>query len=100
VLVIFQQQFTFSSLIILGLLIGLRLIWKLIGKPWILAKGDWILLVLASLWIIPWQLPTFLGITGGLGILTAFSYHRLYRTIFFPFAPAILLALWLTLLFG
>jgi prepilin signal peptidase PulO-like enzyme (type II secretory pathway) len=97
---IFQQQHTVSPIVISGLLASLSFVWKLLGKPWILAKGDWILLILASSWISPWQLPTFLVLTGGLGILTALTYQRLYQTAFFPFAPAILIALWVTLIFG
>lgn len=98
--VILHKSLALTPLIILGTLVSLSTLWKVLKKPWILAIGDWCLLILASCWLEPWQLPTFLGLTGGIGILTALYYQHRYQKKLFPFAPAILIALWLTLLWG
>ena len=86
-----------SSLMVLGLLMFLCMAWRLRGRPFPLASGDWVLLIIAGSWLAPESLPLFLVTVGGLGILTAVIYQRHYQTPYFPFAPAILMATWVCL---
>ena len=89
-----QGRLPVSSLVMFGLLTVLLIVWRFRKKPFPLASGDWVLLIIASSWITLENLPIFLTIAGGLGILTAVIYKRYYQTPYFPFAPAILMATW------
>ncbi|WP_165380375.1 prepilin peptidase [Candidatus Finniella inopinata] len=94
-----KGRFPVSSLIMAGLLFFLCVIWRVRGRPFPLASGDWVLLVITAAWLQPETLPAFLSILGGLGLLSAILYQKHYSTPFFPFAPAILLATWICLVF-
>jgi prepilin signal peptidase PulO-like enzyme (type II secretory pathway) len=70
--------------------------WFVRGKA--IGEGDILLLLASSIWL-PWMsLPIFLFLTGMLGVASAFIYKHKGKAEF-PFAPAIIISLWLTLLF-
>ncbi len=96
---VYQAVFLETGLIVAAILLGLALGWRLgKGQRLPLGIGDWFLLILSALWLQGTQLPLFLILTGLLGIATAAGYQRLYQTPLFPFAPAIFMAFWLTLI--
>lgn len=82
------------SIVILGCIgYGLYRIYPLFKKREGLGFGDVKLMTVAGFWLEPSQIPLFLFISGGVGILIAFSWWLLEKGIRFPLGPALALAL-------
>lgn len=60
-----------------------------------IGSGDVILLTLSGFWISVDQIPFFLILMGGLGLLSGVLWKVFFHQHYFPFAPSILLALFL-----
>ncbi len=90
------QRLPWSVLGVISVIVFIFFIEKwFIKREKAIGEGDILLLLAAGIWL-PWEsLPEFLFLTGLLGVLTSFMYKRRSG---FPFAPAIIISLWLTLL--
>jgi leader peptidase (prepilin peptidase)/N-methyltransferase len=97
----FTVKNTLPSFFIMGAL-GLLLQkgYKVLRQKDGLGTGDVILLSLCGLFLEPTQLPLFLVASGGFAVLIKWIYCRNVEQETFPFAPAISLSLWVTVLFG
>ena len=97
----FTVKDTLPSFLIMGAL-GLLLQkgYKVLRQKDGLGTGDVILLSLCGLFLEPAQLPLFLIASGGFAVLIKWIYGRNSEEETFPFAPAISLSLWVTVLLG
>lgn len=101
IVVQFTVKDTLPSFFIMGVL-GLLLQkgYKSIRKKDGFGDGDIVLLSLCGLFLVPTQLPLFLIASGGFAFFIKWIYCRNVEEETFPFAPAISVSLWGTILFG
>ncbi|MBS0271474.1 MAG: prepilin peptidase [Proteobacteria bacterium] len=82
------------SIVILGCIgYGLYKIYPFFKKREGLGLGDVKLMAAAGFWLEPFQLPLFLFISGGVGILIALLWQFLKKGVRFPLGPALALGL-------
>ncbi len=97
----FTLKNTLPSFLIMGTLgVLLQKGYKTLRKKEGLGTGDVILLCLCGLFLELTQLPLFLIASGSFAILIKWIYGRSFEEETFPFAPAISLSLWVTILVG
>ncbi|MCX7338003.1 MAG: A24 family peptidase [Alphaproteobacteria bacterium] len=93
-------QWPIAILFMGALLFLIRWIGGKVGPEKPLGRGDEILFLICGLWISVEAIPVFLFMTGCIGVGSFFLYQRTHpKTRHFPFAPAILMALWVSLIF-
>jgi len=93
----------FFGLVSASILLGVGLFFALIYSKWrgreMLGLGDVKFFAAAGFWLHPHSLPTFLALSGILGILFNLGWRKISNEKEFPFAPALCLALALCVLY-
>lgn len=84
-----------SLLILGGLSVGLYMTYKVLVGCEGLGWGDVKMMGVSGFWISPLDIPLFLILTGGVGIIVALIWHLVYKRSEFPLGPALAIALWI-----
>jgi hypothetical protein len=93
-----KGEWTYPFLIVLGLVALAASVIVLIKQRAVLGLGDWGVFALSSLWLTLEQISLFLCLVGVFGILSSYVYKCFGNRSYFPFAPSILFALFVTLM--
>ncbi len=83
-----------ESAVILGILgYGLYKLYPLLKKQEGLGLGDVKMMAVCGLWLTPTDIPLFLILGGGIGLLIAIFWRFIYKNLTFPLGPALAIAL-------
>lgn len=89
------QSHLIAALLAGGLALGLRVGFRALRKKEGLGLGDVKLFAVAGLWLGLDALPVFILMSGLIGIVSALIWRLLGRGEYFPFGPALAMALWI-----
>jgi len=93
-ILIFENYKSFTSLIVLFfLMLILKFVFAKALHKNALGDGDFYLILAASLWLNPLNLPLYIFLLGMMGMITSFYWRWKFHAEQFPFAPAILFSM-------